>query len=39
MLNLSGSELLLWGGIGIMAASVCLAVICTAVFFVTGRKT
>lgn len=34
----SETELLYWGGIGVMAGAVVLAVICLSVFLVTGRK-
>ncbi|MBQ7774505.1 MAG: hypothetical protein IJ379_01160 [Lachnospiraceae bacterium] len=35
---MSGSELLFYGGIGIMIAAVLLAVICIVIFSLTGRK-
>lgn len=38
MLNLSQSQLLLWGGIAVMAISVVTGIISMALFMVTGRK-
>lgn len=38
MVHLSGNELLLYGGLAVMALSLVLAVVCIAVFAVTGRK-
>lgn len=38
MLHLSGSELLFWGGIVVMAEALGLGAICGAVLFVSGRK-
>ncbi len=38
MLHLSGSELLLWGGIGVMAVSVGLGIVCMVLTFFTGRR-
>lgn len=38
MWRLSGSELLLWGGIGTMIISVIIGGICTILFFLTGKK-
>lgn len=38
MAGLSGSEMLLYGGIAVMAAAVVAAVICIVVFRCTGRK-
>lgn len=35
---LSGSEWLFWGGIAAMAAAALLAVLCVAIFYVTGRR-
>lgn len=32
------SEWLFWGGIGVMAGTAVMAVICIAVFIVTGRR-
>lgn len=38
MAGLSESELLLYGGIAVMIVTVVLSVICTILFWVTGRK-
>ena len=38
MSDLSGSELLLYGGLAVMAVSVVAAVVCLLVFTSTGRK-
>ena len=38
MVHLSVNELLLYGGLAVMALSLVLALICIAVFVVTGRK-
>ncbi len=38
MVHFLSNELLLYGGLAVMALSLVLAVICIAVFLVTGRK-
>ncbi len=38
MLNMSGSEYLLWGGATVMAVSVGMGLLAMTVFFFTGRK-
>lgn len=38
MFHLSGSEILLYGGIAVMTVAVMLAVLCAAVFLSTWRK-
>lgn len=38
MRYLSESEWLFWGGIGVMAGVLVLAVICLAVFIITGKR-
>ena len=38
MFGLSGSEILLYGGLGVMALSAAAAVFCAAVFTATGRN-
>lgn len=38
MLGLSSSEMLLYGGIAIMVGSAVLAMLCIAIFKMTGRK-
>lgn len=38
MLNLSNGQMLMNGGIGLMAASVITAIICTVIFSITGKK-
>ncbi len=38
MPDLSGSALLFWGGIGIMAGAVLLTILCVIVFVLSGRK-
>lgn len=38
MLGLSGSELLFYGGITVMAADVAAGILCAVIFHITGRK-
>ena len=38
MVGLSGSEMLLYGGIALMAVAVVAAIVCVVVFRCTGRK-
>ncbi len=38
MLNLSESELLLWGGIAVMTVSVGIGIFCMVLFTLTGRR-
>ena len=38
MLNLSESELLLWGGIAAMTISIGIGAVCMTVSLITGRK-
>lgn len=38
MQNLSNGQMLMYGGIGLLAASVITAVICTVIFSITGKK-
>lgn len=38
MFYLSESQLLFWGGIGIMSGAAVLAVVCLIVFILTGQK-
>lgn len=38
MAGLSGSEVLLYGGIAVMAVAVAAAIVCVVVFCCTGRK-
>ena len=38
MVGLSGSEILLYGGIAVMAVAVAVAVVCVVIFRCTGRK-
>lgn len=38
MLGLTGSEWLLWGGIGIMALSVLGGMICLVLFIIAGKS-
>lgn len=38
MMHLSESELLLYGGLAMMAAAAVLAVLCIGIFIRTGRK-
>lgn len=38
MTGMTGSEMLLYGGIAVMAAAVVAAIVCVVVFRCTGRK-
>lgn len=38
MFGLSGSEILCYGGLAVMAASVAAALLCAVIFSITGKK-